>query len=215
MKKHLTILALGASILAAPAMAAPAGAQVGGDWTRAAAQAQAETRFAQMDVNKDGKFDAADRSARQAQRQEARFAALDANKDGSVSKAEWDQARAAREAKMAERRAEFSAKRAERAAAVAANPSAATEAKAKRGEHRFAGRGDRGGMRGHGMRGGRGLGTQAAVNQAEFVAKALTRFDALDADKNGTVTATERQAARATMREQRGKHRAAAVQPAK
>src|SRR4051794_2162147 len=103
MKKFVTLFAVSASMLVVPAMAMPADAKAGADWTRSAAQAQAEARFVKMDVNKDGKIDAADRTLRQAQRSEARFAALDANKDGSVSKAEWDQARTQRQAQMTER----------------------------------------------------------------------------------------------------------------
>ena len=207
MKKFVSLFAASAALLAVPAMAMPADVKAGGEWTRSAAQAQAEASFVKMDVNKDGKIDGADRSLRQAQRSEARFAALDANKDGSVSKAEWDQARTQRQAQMTERRAEFAAKRAERAAAT---PAAQRDTAAQRGEHRFAGRGGRDGMRHHGMRGGRGMGAQAAVTQADFVAKALARFDSMDADKDGKVTAAERQAAHAAKQEQRGKHRGAA-----
>jgi Ca2+-binding EF-hand superfamily protein len=39
-----------------------------------------------------------------------------------------------------------------------------------------------------------------AITQAEFTAAALKHFDTIDADHNGTVTAAERQAARADMK---------------
>jgi hypothetical protein len=211
MKKNIMLLALGASLIAGPAMAAPAAGQMdrNADWTRAQAQTQAAERFAKMDVNKDGKFDAADRTAMRAQRGEARFAALDANKDGNISRAEWDQADTARAAKAQERRAEFAAKR-------GATPAGA-QADGARPEMRGHG-GGRGGRGGHMMRGG-GFGTNGAqsVTQAEFVAQSLARFDAMDANKDGKVTAAERSAAREARGGGHGKHRSApagaAVQP--
>ena len=41
-----------------------------------------------MDVNNDGKIDAADRAAKRSKCEA--FASLDANGDGSISRAEWD-----------------------------------------------------------------------------------------------------------------------------
>ena len=59
-------------------------------------------------------------------------------------------------------------------------------------------RGDRAGMMGRmGDTNGDG-----AISQAEFTAAALKRFDASDADRNGTVTDAERKAAREAMRAQ-------------
>ncbi len=218
MNKMITLLALSASAMAVPAFAMPADVAKPADMTRAQAQSHAEARFDKMDVNKDGKWDAADRSARQNARHEARFVSLDANKDGSVSKAEFDQARTQREAQMTERRAAFAAQRAERLAANPA-PTAGDAAKGPRGEHRFAGRDGRGGGRHHGMRGGRGghggygMGPEATISKADFVAKSLTRFDQMDANKDGKVTVAERQTARADMRAKHGERRAARVAP--
>jgi|GEM_PF-571343 len=53
--------------------------------TRAQAQARAEEMFARMDLNKDGKLDAADRDARFGKR----FDAMDTNKDGQISREEF------------------------------------------------------------------------------------------------------------------------------
>lgn len=199
MKKKMTLLALGASLIAIPALAAPMGAKMdpNAEWTRAQAEAQATERFAKMDANKDGKFDAADRTAMRAQREGARFAALDANKDGSVSRAEFDQANAERMAKAQERRAQFASKRAE----------AGTTGEAKRG-----GRSKGHDMhRGGGMRGGWGMGPNAnqSMTQAQFVAKSLERFDAMDGNKDGKVTAAERTAAREANRAARSAAREA------
>jgi len=71
--------------------------------------------------------------------------------------------------------------------------------------------GERRGHRGRGMRGGHGGGMMGmgkrmgadgtgSVTQADFVAAALARFDAMDTNKDGQVTQAERQAARAQMK---------------
>ena len=193
--KKISLLTLGAALIAAPVLAAP-GPDARGEakptLTRAEAQAHAAERFAKMDANKDGKLDASDRAARHAEMQAKMFDRLDANKDGSISKAEWDQADAARQAK----RAEWKAKRGERAGA----PGNGAERHAMRGHH--------GGKRGgHGGPGGwmkADANGDKAISQAEFVAGALARFDRMDANKDGKVTAEERQAMRQAMRDKRG-----------
>lgn len=50
-------------------------------------------RFDQMDVNKDGYLDKADRELGRKQHRDAWFAAADGNKDGQLSKAEFDAAK--------------------------------------------------------------------------------------------------------------------------
>ena len=191
--KKISLLTLGAALITVPALAAPGADRNRGDadgngvLTRAEAQASAAQMFARMDANKDGKIDATDRAARRTEMQAKRFAALDANKDGSVSKAEWDQHGADRAAKRAEKRA---------------------DAGTAGGEKR------RDGMRGHhGKRGGHGgmggwmksdTNGDKAISQAEFQTAALARFDRMDANKDGQVTAEERQAARQMMRGKRG-----------
>lgn len=204
MKKKIMLLALGASMLTVPAMAQPAAkGDANATWTRAEAQAQATERFAKMDVNKDGKYDAADRTQMRANREQARFTALDANKDGQISQAEWTQANADRAAKMQERRAEFAAKR-------TAAAGAAANGEAKHDKMRGERRGERAGFhRGMGRMGGRD-GAQS-VTQAEFVAKALERFDRLDTNKDGNVTAAERQAAKSARQAQRAARTAPAT----
>jgi len=70
------------------------------------------------------------------------------------------------------------------------------------------------GMGGH--RGGHGGGMMArmadtnndgAVSQAEFTAAAAQRFDRIDANKDGQITAEERQAGRTAMHERWREHR--------
>jgi len=200
-KKKMTLLTLGAALIAVPVLAAPGGDRNMGDankdgvLTRAEAEAHAKAMFVKLDVNKDGKLDQADRAARHAEKRAQMFDRLDANKDGSISKAEWDQADAAREAK----RAEWKAKRGERAGA----PGEGGERHAMRGHHG----GKRGGHGGHGGPGGwmkADANGDKAISQAEFVAGALARFDRMDANKDGKVTAEERQAMRQAMRDKRG-----------
>ena len=198
MKKKMTLLTLGAALIAVPVLAAPGGDRNMGDanedgvLTRAEAEAHAKAMFVKLDVNKDGKLDQADRAARHAEKRAQTFDRLDANKDGSISKAEWDQADAARQAK----RAEWKAKRGERAGA----PGNGAERHAMRGHH--------GGKRGgHGGPGGwmkADANGDKAISQAEFVAGALARFDRMDANKDGKVTVEERQAMRQAMRDKRG-----------
>lgn len=191
--KKFSLLTLGAALVAVPVLAAPGGAAKGdadgnGVLTRAEAQASATQMFAKMDANKDGKLDAADRTAQHAERQAKMFASLDADGNGSISKAEWDQHSADRAAKRAER----------------------GEKRTAAGE---AGEGKRDVMRGHhgghhGM-GGRMMGKadtdgDKAISQAEFQTAALARFDAADANKDGQVTAEERKAQRGEWRAKRG-----------
>ena len=197
MNKKITLLTLGAALFAVPVLAAPGGAAKGdadgnGVMTRAEAQANAAQMFAKMDANKDGKIDATDRAARHAEMQAKRFAAFDANSDGSISKAEWDQHGADRAAKRTERKDKR----------VAAGEAGEGKRDGMRGHH-----GKRGG---HGMRGGHGGWMKAdangdkAISQAEFQTAALARFDTADANKDGQVTAEERQAQRGTWRAKRG-----------
>jgi Ca2+-binding EF-hand superfamily protein len=187
--KKISLLTLGAALIAVPVLAAPGAGSRGdadgnGTLTRAEAQTHAAERFAKMDANKDGKIDASDRAARRAAMQTKMFERLDANKDGSISKAEWDQHSAGRAAKRGEKRAD----------------AGATEGKR--------------GMRGHhGMRGGMMMGKadtngDKAISQAEFETAALTRFDAADANKDGQVTAEERAAQRAAWKAKAAEWRA-------
>lgn len=140
--------------------------------TRAEAQTHAATMFAKMDINKDGKLDAADREARQM----ARFDRADANKDGSVSRDEFAAARKA----AGERRAEW-------------------KAKGEHAEHMGGhGRGMKGGMM---MLAMADTNKDKAVSKDEFLAAHAKHFDQADANKDGSLTPDERKAAMAKMRE--------------
>jgi hypothetical protein len=141
--------------------------------TRAEAQAAAASIFTQMDINKDGTFDQADRTARREAMQGRMFDRLDANKDGQITRAEF----------------------------MAGNgPGKRGPGADRRGP------GGRPGKPG-GAPEGRGLAT--AMTQDQFVAAAMQRFDAGDANKDGQVTQAERQA----LREQRQARRQPARPP--
>ena len=174
--KKLTIgLSLAALTLAGGALAAPDGTLRGGGAARTTTRADAQTRavaiFDRMDVNRDGKLDAADRAARESQM----FDRIDTDRNGSLSRAEFDA--------MHQR-----------------GPKGAGMAGMDHGPD---------GMKGmkHGRRGGRGgMGKVAdangdgAITRDEFVAGALKRFDTADADRDGTITPAERQAAHGKMK---------------
>ena len=192
MKKKITLLTLGAALLAVPVLAAPGGGAKGdvdanGVLTRTEAQAHATQMFAKLDVNKDGKVDATDRAAERAERQAQMFASLDADVNGSISKAEWDKHSADRAAKRGDKRADAG--------------------EAREGGKRHGMRGGHHGKRGghHGMMMGKAdVNGDKAISRAEFQTAALARFDAADANKDGQVTAEERQAQRGAWRAKRG-----------
>lgn len=225
-------LALAATLaLASTAGATVAAAQPGerpaGDLTRAAFAERASKAFERMDVNRDGQLDPADRAAHQAQR----FGKLDADGNGEVSQAEMQAAHDARKAKLAERRSQREARGAERMerrfamldqdGSGGVSQAEMDAARKKRGEMRGqrGERGDRAEMRGKrggkqlGQKGGqhmmRGLIRQAdadgdrIVTRAEFDRTVATHFARMDADGNGTLTATERKAARTALRGER------------
>lgn len=170
--RTLTLSIAAALMATAGAAAAAPGDAPRADMTRAQVEAKAAERFAKMDANSDGVLNAADRAARRAQM----FDRIDTDNNGSISRAEFEAMHAAH------------------------------------GERRGARAGKDGAHRGHRMGGGKmGGGRMAmaqradtnndqALSRAEFTAAALARFDRTDADRNGTVTQAERQAAREAMR---------------
>ncbi len=144
-----------------------------GKISRAEMTASLESRFAKMDVDRDGQLTQKDRDMKRQQRLDKRFTEMDTDRNGQISKAEFTAAHQAR----AEKRAE------------AGGPG---------------GRGwGKGRMHGPGrgmMRGGRDA--NAVVTKADFIAKGMERFDRLDTNNDGFVTADEMKAARQAMRGQ-------------
>ena len=174
------LLATAGAALAQPAARGDRNADV----TRQQVIERTDQRFARLDVNNDGRAtrEEAQQAGEQRRAQHAgqAFDRLDANNDGSISRAEFDQAR--------EQRAEHRGDRGER------GPRAGMRG----------GRGGGAGMRG--MRGERGrmlFGEQGFVTREQMRERALARFDRLDANRDGTLTAAERQQARGQFRQQR------------
>lgn len=82
-----TLLAAGVAVLATGTVAVAAPGMMGRDTPKTLAEAttQADRMFDRMDVNNDGKVDAADREAREKQM----FDRIDTDKNGSISRAEF------------------------------------------------------------------------------------------------------------------------------
>lgn len=202
-------LAVSTAAIASPGMGEARMPQ--GDLTRAQAQQMATERFARMDANKDGTLDQADRTARQAMV----FERLDADRNGAISAAEMEAMHAQRAGKRGERMARRDGKpamteaqkterRAERFARLDTDRNGAIS----RGEFdaaraamatRMADKAGKPDRRGAGRMAARAGGP---VTQQAFVTRALAMFDRADANRDGTVTVAERQAARAALREQ-------------
>jgi hypothetical protein len=172
----------GAAWAQAPATSRP---DRNADITRQQVIERVDQRFARLDVNRDGRFTREEAQEMRAQRRTERanrmFDRLDLDRNGSITREEMAQAQAQRLERRGERRAE----------------------RAEAGEHRHhRGLGRRGGPHRLAMRDGRMFGEQGFVTAEQMRARALARFDRMDADRNGTVTGAERQQARQQMREQ-------------
>ena len=184
--------AAGAALLAIAgvAIAQPGGEARGdrnADTTRQQVIERTDQRFAALDADRDGRVTPEEMrrhgEQRRAQRTERMFNRLDANSDGSISREEWTQSHAQRAQRGAERRAQ-----AGQGGERAGRP------------HRM--RGHRGGFGMRGAQGARMFGEQGYITQEQMRERALARFDRLDANSDGTVTAAERRQAREQMREQ-------------
>lgn len=147
-----------------------------------------QQRFERLDANRDGRVTPDEaRQARAQMRQHMQdrmFDRMDLNHDGNITRDEMAQAHAQMRERMQQRRAD----------------------RGGSGMHR-------GPMGGHGMgmRGPRGMGRfgpQGELTLEQMRDRALQRFDRMDLNHDGTVTAAERQQARAQMREQMQQRRA-------
>lgn len=176
-------LVAGALVAAAGMASAQPNAQARGpaaEVTRDQALARADQRFQRLDANRDGRITAEElrqvAQARMAQRQERRTA-----RQGQM----FDRLDADRNGQIS--REEFSQRR---------------ELRGERRERRGM-RGQRGGrggamaMRGMGQR---MLGADGVLTAEEFRAQALRRFEMLDSNRDGRITADERRGARQRLR---------------
>ena len=185
MRKIILIGATSAIVLAAAAyalpMSKPSKMDLNGNGvvSKVEALTAADTIFTKMDANNDGMINAADREAKV----KIRFQQMDADKDGSITEAEMIAAHDERMDDRAERRA----------------------GRGPEGHHGGRhGRGHKGGL--HNM-GGNVMGLMKAadvnkdlaVTKAEFRAAAEARFTNSDANKDGSLSSAEVEAARTAM----------------
>ena len=197
MKKLLIGISAGALALGTAAFAADMQMPKGHEMTRAEAKTRAEEAFAKLDINHDGKLDAADRAAQAGKM----FDKLDANHDGSISRDEFLAAH----------------KGMGMGGPGMGGPGWGHDGPPPPGGDSHEGMEGRhhGGRMGEGMKGGMMRPGQmgmlmAIMHEADparsgtvtkdaFVAGALKLFDKADANHDGTVTAAERRAARQAM----------------
>jgi hypothetical protein len=206
MKKKLLILAGSALAVLGGVAAAQTGAprpapmhrDPDADETRQQVIDRVQQRFERMDLNHDGRFtpdEARQLRARMRQRMQDRmFDRMDLNHDGSITRDEMNQAHARMRQQMDERMAHRGA------------PDGPGGPAMDGGMGRRAPGMRRGPMGGRGMGrrdgGGQGMfGAQGYITVDQMRDAALRRFDRLDLNHDGTVTAAERQQARARMRE--------------
>jgi Ca2+-binding EF-hand superfamily protein len=135
---------------------------------QATREARQQQRFARLDANDDGQLNDADREAR---RQEA-FNRVDADHSGGISYEEFAALRDQRIERRGDRR----------------GPEGARFERRRPGGPD--GRGGR--MGGRGIIRGADADHDGAITQAEFAAASLARFDRVDANKDGTISADER-----------------------
>jgi Ca2+-binding EF-hand superfamily protein len=150
--------------------------------------------FEMLDANKDGTVTRAEATAAA----EKRFAEVDTNKDGVISQAERDAMRARMRDKMFDlmdsdkngqlSREEFRAAHEKMRAAKGERGMQGMQGMHRGGHH--------GGMRGGGM-------MKADTTKAQAVARAQAMFDRIDANRDGNITAAERDAARQKMKDMR------------
>jgi hypothetical protein len=149
------------------------GTQITTPVKRADLEGQIKDRFAKADANRDGFLVQTEmdaaRTAMVAEWRSQHFTTLDTNKDGSISRAEFDARLAARAAQ-----------------------SSATTLGVGRGAGTV-------GMGRGGLLTRADANSDGKVSLAEALATPLARFDAADANKDGTLTPEERTAARATL----------------
>ena len=150
-------------------------------------------------------------------RAEQRFARLDANRDGRLTAEEARQGRPARAERRQARRGDRQGQRGE-LAFERLDTNRDGQISREEFNQRRALRGDRGAQRGERRaaraerRAGRGFGQDGVVTLAEFRARALQRFERLDANRDGIVTVAERQEVRQRIRAERQGRRSAPQQ---
>lgn len=156
----------------------PEGPPAGRDVTRQEVITRVDATFTRLDANRDGRVTPDERRAarerNRAEMADRMFDRIDANRDGAISREEM------REGRM---------QRGRRGMRMAGPGGPGGP-----GEPGFAGPG--GDRRGPGMGGRRGGFAMREVTREEMRERALARFDRMDANRDGTLTADERRQAR-------------------
>jgi hypothetical protein len=186
------LIALGGAALAQPpGRPGPNRPAPGADVSRAQVIASVDQRFARMDANNDGRFTReeaqAGRQARRAERMTAMFDRLDADHNGAISREEMTEGH--------QRRMADGGGRGGRGGHGRRGPGGPGMRHGPPPGGPGAGEGP-GGPGGPGMRGQRLFGERGFITRDQLRERALARFDRADADRNGTLTAAEREAAR-------------------
>jgi hypothetical protein len=197
----ITILAgtalLGVAGVALAQTAAPQRTDRNADVTRQQVVERVDQRFARMDANNDGRFTPEEMraagEARRAERQTRMFDRMDLDRNGSITREEMSQAHAQMRENRGERGMRGQRRGMRHGGAHHGGPAGAE--------------GPGHGGANAGTRGARMFGEQGFITREQMRERALARFDRADANRDGTLTAAERQAARGAMRQQRRERR--------
>ena len=158
----------------------PEAGRAGRDVTRQEVIERVDQTFGRLDADRDGRVTTDERRAarerRRAEMADRMFDRLDANGDGSITREELREGRS---------------QRGRRGMRMAGPGGADGPGFRGNGENE---------RRGPGMRGRRGAGARE-ITREEMRERALARFDRMDLDRNGTLTAEERRQARDARRE--------------
>ena len=204
MRKLVTLSLAAAALMGASgiAYAQAEGASPRDPLTRAQAEQRSAEAFGRLDANKDGVLTQADRDASRETRRQERFARLDANDDGQLNDADRE----------ARRKEAFDRADADHSGGISYEEFAALRdqridrygerrgPEGARFERRRPGGRDGPGRMGAGMVRDADADSDGSITQAEFASAALARFDRVDANKDGTISADERPQGRRTMR---------------
>lgn len=190
----VALFSLAGSAIAQPPAEGP---RRGVDVTRADVIQRTDAAFARLDANRDGRFTREEAQAlgeqRRAQMRTRAFDRLDADNNGQISREEFAQAR--RERGMRGRRGPGGP------GPMAEGGPDGPPPPGGPGMRRGLRHGGSGISRGRGMRmGARLFGEAGFVTAEQFRARALERFDRVDANHDGTLTVAERRAHRGERR---------------
>ena len=164
---------------------------------------QTQVRGARADADNDGRVSRAEFVDARI----ARLTAIDANRDGSVSAEERQSGMDTRRNQRVSARFETLDKNGD-GQISREEFTAPREARAGRADHNRMRHGGHRGHRGPGAERGPNAEARGPISIADARTRATSRFDRIDANRDGFITVEERRAAHQAMREQRGERRA-------